>query len=325
MYPGGGRGFFGGNYKRGGTSWTDDYPRGDRTFVQMLRRFTRTNVRGVEQPIDLDDGDVDYWPFMVVGLAQAWQLTDEQAATLREYLLRGGFLFCDSFFGGGNWSVFEESLKRVFPDRPIVDLTDDHPIFHTVFDLPHMTTVQIPNWNSLERGGPGYLGYDGKVPRWRGVIGEDGRLMVLIAYNNDVMDGWQWADDPRYPAEEANLSLRLGVNASRCTRSRTRPARRARHEALRATLEPVPHGGITWSCRRRWRATRAVARGGVRGTVNGAAYRSSPMMYSGIFHLGVHKATLAAGRDRPARVTVTIELDDEPLPADVCRTISRGR
>jgi hypothetical protein len=63
MYPGGGFGF-GSDWLRGGTSWTDDYPRGDRTLVTMLRRFTRTNVRGVEQPINLDDdGDVYYWPF----------------------------------------------------------------------------------------------------------------------------------------------------------------------------------------------------------------------------------------------------------------------
>ncbi|HET8698685.1 MAG TPA: DUF4159 domain-containing protein [Gammaproteobacteria bacterium] len=216
MYPSAGRGFFGGaNYKRGGTGWTDDYPRGDRIFVQMLRRFTRTEVRGVEQPVDVDDADdMDYWPFMLVGLAQSWRLTDEEAANLREYLLRGGFLFCDSFFGSNNWQVFEESLKRVFPDRPIVDVSDDHPIFHVVFDLPQMTRAQIPNWNSLARGGPGYLGYDGRPPRWRGVMGDDGRLLVLIAYNNDVMDGWQWADDPRYPAEEANLALRLGVNVA---------------------------------------------------------------------------------------------------------------
>jgi hypothetical protein len=214
MYPGGRFGFFGGNWKRGGTSWTDDYPRGDRTLVTMLRRFTRTNVRGVEQPVDLDDGnDVDYWPFLVVGLAQAWQLTDEQAANLREYLLRGGFLFCDSFFDSSNWSVFEESLRRVFPDRAIVEVGDDHPIFHVVFDLPNMTKVQIPNWNSLERGGPGYLG-DGRVPRWRGVVDDDGRLMMLIAFNNDVADAWQWADDPRYPSEAANLALRLGVNVA---------------------------------------------------------------------------------------------------------------
>ena len=216
MYPSAGRGFFGGgNYKRGATGWTDDYPRGDRTFVQMLRRFTRTSVRGVEQPVDIDDReDMDYWPFMLVGLAMSWQLTDQQAANMREYLLRGGFLFCDSFFGGNNWQMFEENLKRVFPDRPIVDVSDDHPIFHVVFDLPQMSKVQIPNWNSLERGGPGYLGYDGRPPRWRGIIGDDDRLMVLIAYNNDVMDGWQWADDPRYPAEEANLALRLGVNVA---------------------------------------------------------------------------------------------------------------
>ncbi|HEX5421270.1 MAG TPA: DUF4159 domain-containing protein, partial [Gammaproteobacteria bacterium] len=103
------------------------------------------------------------------------------------------------------------SLRRVFPDRPIVDLTDDSPIFHTVFDLPHMTQVQIPNMNSLMRGGPGYLG-DGRVPHWRGILDDDGRLMILIAYNNDVADAWQWADDPRYPAEEANLALRLGTN-----------------------------------------------------------------------------------------------------------------
>jgi len=214
MYPGPGFGFFGGDWRQGGTSWTDDYPRGDRTLVKMLRRFTRTSVRAVEQPVNLDDGDdVDYWPFLVVGLAQHWQLTDSQAANLREYLLRGGFLFCDSFFGTSNWVGFEESLRRVFPDRPIIDLKDDHPIFHTVFELKHMTAVQIPNMNSLMAGGSGWLA-DGRVPRWRGVEDDTGRLMVLIAFNNDVADAWQWADDPRYPAQEANLALRLGVNVA---------------------------------------------------------------------------------------------------------------
>jgi Domain of unknown function (DUF4159) len=212
MYPGGRFGFFGNDWKQGGTSWTDDYPRGDRTLVQMLRRFTRINVRAVEQPVDPDDAqDVNYWPFMIVGLAQAWELTDAEAANLREYLLRGGFLFCDSFFDSRNWAVFEESLKRIFPDRPIIDLSGDHPVFHTVFDLPQMIHTQIPNMNSLMRGGSGYLG-DGEVPRWRGVADDHGRLMVLIAFNNDVADAWQWADDVRYPAEKANLALRFGVN-----------------------------------------------------------------------------------------------------------------
>jgi hypothetical protein len=213
MYPSPGFGFFGGDWRQGGTSWTDDYPRGDRTMIQILRRLSRTNVRAVEQPVNLDDGDAAYWPFLIVGLAQAWELTDSQAVALREYLLHGGFIFCDSFFGTNNWERFAASLRRVFPDRPVVDLTDDHPIFHTVYDLPHMTAVQIPNMNSLMAGGDGSLA-GGRVPRWRGVSDDHGRLMVLIAFNNDVADAWQWADDVRYPADKANLALRLGVNVA---------------------------------------------------------------------------------------------------------------
>jgi hypothetical protein len=213
MFPSRGFGYFGGgDYRQGGTGWTVDYPRGDRTLVQMLRRFTRINVRAVEQPVDLEDrADIEHWPFMLAGLAQSWSLTETQAANLREYLLRGGFLYCDSFFGSGNWEGVAESLRRVFPDRPIIDLQDDHPIFHVLYDLPNMTKVQIPNMNSLMGGGGGWMS-DGRVPHWRGIEDETGRLMVLIAYNNDGFDGWQWADDPRYPSEVANLALRLGVN-----------------------------------------------------------------------------------------------------------------
>jgi Domain of unknown function (DUF4159) len=214
MYPAGRFGFRGGgDWRQGYASWTDDYPRGDRKLIEMIRRYTRTNVRGVEQPVNLEDGDdVFYWPFLVVGLASAWQLTDEMAAQLREYLLRGGFVFCDSFFGTNDWIIFEESLKRVFPDRPIVDLTEEEAVFHVVFDLPEMIYTQIPNANTLFRGGRGYLGADGRDPHWRGVFDDEGRLMLLIAHNNDVADAWQWADDVRYPADKANLSLRFGTN-----------------------------------------------------------------------------------------------------------------
>jgi hypothetical protein len=214
MYPSSGFGF-GGNWRRGYTSWTDDYPRGDRKLVEMIRRFTRTNVRGVEHPVNPEIGDdLHHWPFMLVGLASAWELTDEMADNIREYLLRGGFLFCDSFFGTRDWLVFLESLNRIFPDRPVVDLTADEPVFHSVFELPQMIDTQIPNANSWLRGGPGYIGADGAVPHWRGVFDDDGRLMILIAHNNDVADAWQWADDPRYPADKANLALRFGVNVA---------------------------------------------------------------------------------------------------------------
>lgn len=210
MYPS--RGFFPGDWTHGGTSWTVDYPRGDRTLARILRRLTRIDVRSVEQPVNPDDADdVGNWPFLMVGLPGYWDLTDAQVATLRSYLLRGGFLFCDSFFGSDSWIGFEAGLRRIFPDRPIVDLPEDHPVFHIVYDLRGITRAQIPNMNSLMAGGGGYLG-DGVTPHWRGILDDDGRLMVLIAFNNDVADSWQWADDPDYPAQSAQLGLRLGVN-----------------------------------------------------------------------------------------------------------------
>ena len=212
MYPNGrGFGFFGmgGDWRQGGTAWAVDYPRGDRRLAQILRRMTRIDVRSVEQPVNLDDGnDVYDWPFMIVGLPGMWDLTDDQVAKLREYLLRGGFLIADSFFGTREWEGFVEGIRRVFPDRTIVDLPDDHPLFHTVFDLDahHM----VPNWNAL-RGGVPYRS-DGATPHWRAILDDDGRVMVAIAFNNDLGDSYQWADDPGYPAEGANLGLRMGVD-----------------------------------------------------------------------------------------------------------------
>jgi hypothetical protein len=199
----------GGDWREGGTAWTVDYPRGDRRLAQILRRLTRIDVRSVEQPVNLDDGDDVYdWPFMIVGLPGMWELTDPQVAKLREYLLRGGFLLCDSFFGTREWEGFLSGMKRVFPDRPIVELPDDHALFHTVFDLD--TRLQVPNWNAL-RGGVPYRA-DGVKPHWRAILDNEGRVMVAIAFNNDLGDSYQWADDPGYPQEGANLGLRMGVN-----------------------------------------------------------------------------------------------------------------
>jgi len=125
---------------------------------------------------------------------------------LREYLLRGGFLLCDSFYGTPEWEGFVESLERVFPDRPIVDLTDDHPIFHLVYEVNDRP--QIPTLQHLPRG----YRNDGAQPHWRAILDDDDRVMVMISYNNDIGDGWQWQDEPRYPADAAHLAVELGVN-----------------------------------------------------------------------------------------------------------------
>jgi Domain of unknown function (DUF4159) len=196
-----------GDWREGGTAWTVDYPEGDRTFALLLGRLTTIDVRLIEQPVNLDD-DIDafYWPFLISGLVGAWDLTDEQAAKLREYLLRGGFLLCDSFYGTQEWEGFVASMRRVFPDRPILDLPDSHPIFHSVYDLTNRP--QIPTWQHLPRG----YRNDGAIARWRAIVDDDERVMVMITFNNDIADGWQRADEYDYPQEPANLAISLGVN-----------------------------------------------------------------------------------------------------------------
>jgi hypothetical protein len=203
-------GFRGGNWKEGASPWTIDYPLGDRNFARLLRRLTTISTRSVEQSIDLDDGDeVFNWPFLYIDTPGAMDLTDSQVAKLREYLLRGGFVVCDSFFGSREWAPFEETMKRVFPDRPILELADDNPIFHTVYDLTHRR--QIRNMRSMRSRGVGYRG-DGAVAHWRGILDDDGRVMVAIMYNNDLGDAWQYADIPEYPQEDSNLAIRLGID-----------------------------------------------------------------------------------------------------------------
>jgi hypothetical protein len=216
MYPpgtngfGGFRGFRGGDWRQGGSYWAVDYPRGDRYYASILHRLTTIDVRAVEQPVNLEDGDdVFDWPYLIVGLAGFWDLDDMMVNKLRDYLLRGGFLFVDSFWGSRQWEGFKAGMDRIFPDREIVELPADHALFHTVYNIDNHE--QVPNMNSLMGGGAGYLD-DGETPHWRAVLDDSGRVMVAIAFNNDVSDSFQWADDPYYPASGAALGVRMGVN-----------------------------------------------------------------------------------------------------------------
>jgi hypothetical protein len=216
MYPqhprarfGGYRRFGGGDWREGGTSWTQDYPRADRHFAQALRRLSRLHVRSVEQPINLDDGDdVFNYPWLAAGELGDWKLTGSQAAALREYLLRGGSLMLDDFWGTEEWNRFAESMRAVFPDRPIVEIANDDPIFHIVYDLDER--YQVPGQWAIARGST--YRNDGATPHWRGIYDDHGRVMVAMTFNSDVGDSWEWADDPNYPEKYSALGIRIGVN-----------------------------------------------------------------------------------------------------------------
>ena len=207
MYPS--IGYGGTQWKNGGTSWTIDYPKGDRHIAELVRRLSIIDARSVEQPVDLDDDDdVFYWPWLYAVEVGQWDLTDEQAAKLREYLLRGGFLMVDDFHGTVQWGVFVQSMRRVFPDRPIVDLPDDDPIFHTFWDLEEKQ--QIPGLQFVYSGRT--YEEDGYEAHWRGIYDDQGRIMVAICHNMDLGDAVEHSDNPNYPEQYSAMAMRIYLN-----------------------------------------------------------------------------------------------------------------
>jgi hypothetical protein len=197
------------DWREGGTSWTQDYPRADRHFATALRRLTRIHARSVEQPVNLDDDDDVYnWPWLVAGEMGDWKLTEAQVKKLRDFLLRGGFLMLDDFWGTEEWNRFAESMDRVFPNRPVVEVDDADSIFHTVYDLDDR--YQVPGQWAL-RAGRMYRN-DGAIPHWKGILDDKGRIMVAMSFNSDIGDSWEWADEPEYPEKYSALGIRIGVN-----------------------------------------------------------------------------------------------------------------
>ncbi len=196
-------------WTEGGTSWSQDYPRADRHFAKALRRLTRVHVRSVEQAVNPDDGDEIFnWPWLVAGEMGDWKLTESQAKKLRDYLLRGGFLMLDDFWGTEEYERFEESMNLVFPDRPVVEIEDADSLFHTVYDLNDR--YQIPGEWALRRGA--MYRNDGETPHWMGIYDDHRRVMVAISFNSDIGDSWEWADEPSYPEKFSALGIRIGVD-----------------------------------------------------------------------------------------------------------------
>jgi hypothetical protein len=197
------------DWREGRTNWTIDYPRSDRHLAAAVRRLTRIQARSVEQPINLDlDNDVFNYPWLYAVETGHWELTDSQVAKFREFLERGGFFMCDDFHGSGEWEVFMQTMQKVLPGRPVVDLENSDAAFHTVFDLSDR--YQVPGAQFLQTGR--VYEKDGVQPHWRGIYDDKGRLMAAICHNMDLGDSWEHADNPEYPERYSALGIRIGVN-----------------------------------------------------------------------------------------------------------------
>lgn len=214
MFPNGGPmdGYyprFQGDWREGLSLWTQDYPRADRHFLQAVRRLSRVQVRSVEQPVNLDLNEQYDLPFLYAVQVGEWALNEQQGKELREYLLRGGFFMADDFHGRLEYAEFVKRIRYVFPERPIVEIPDDDPILHVVYDLTER--VQIPGQAHL-RTGCKNCEDGGRGAHWQGIYDDKGRVMVAISYNEDLGDAWEWADDPNYPEKAASIAMRIGLN-----------------------------------------------------------------------------------------------------------------
>ena len=193
--------------------WAIDYPYAEVHFLPALRRLTNISVADDSHHLQLTDDAIFQHPFLFaqqVGQGN-WSPNNEEAARLREYLLRGGFFVVDDFHGEYDWFVFQSAMQRVLPDRSIVEIPLDDALMNVFFDLNKNT--QIPGRRHLRccRGGQIVAQMQGR-PRWRGIYDDKGRLMVAINFNMDMGDAWEHADDPVYPVPMTKLAYSFGVN-----------------------------------------------------------------------------------------------------------------
>ncbi len=190
-----------------GPRWAIDFPAADEHFLVALRRLTGIDAYDSHNAIPVDDEKLKDFPFLYILEVASLSLSDAQAAALRSYLLAGGFMMVDDSWGSYAWQNFQMQMARVFPEYEIVDIPLEHPIFHVFYDIEEI--IQVPNVR--QTSGPTYE-YDGKVPYVRGIFDDEGRLMVVINWNTDLGDAWEWADAPNYPLRYSTYAFEVGIN-----------------------------------------------------------------------------------------------------------------
>lgn len=192
-----------------GEPWAIDAPAAEQNLARRIK--TATTIQ-VEEPITatLDDPQLLTYPWIYMVEPGNLKLSDAEAAILREYLLRGGTLTFDDFHGPVEWDHMAAEMKRVFPDREIVDFPKGHPIFNCFYKLDEYPQVAglgsfMAN-RSWEKGG--------YVARLRTIFDDNGRPMLYINWNTDMGDGWEWSNAEEFPGyiKYTTQAYRMGIN-----------------------------------------------------------------------------------------------------------------
>lgn len=201
----------------GGTRWAIDYPDADLNFAFRLQQMTSLKVDPNGKVIEITDPELFRYPWIYIIEPGDLEFTDEEVPILRRYLLNGGFLMVDDFWGEDEWENFAEQIGRVFPDRQVFDIPRSHPIFHCVFELPEDLNLQCPNirtGHESQYTGVTWERHDAQEVHIRGINDDKGRLCVVICHNTDNGDGWEREGESAYYFREFSekKSYPLGIN-----------------------------------------------------------------------------------------------------------------
>jgi hypothetical protein len=202
--------------------WATDFPDSDLNLSFRIQQVTSLRVDPDGRVLRLTDPDLFNYPWIYMVEPGSLQFRDEELAPLRKYLLNGGVLMADDFWGEVQWQVFEREIKRVFPDRRLVDLEMTNQLFHCVFDLRvPKNKLQTPNIIQGIRSqydDVTWENHDGEACRqvhFRALYDDKGRIMVFAAHNTDNGDGWEreGEDDYFFHQFSEKRAFPLGINA----------------------------------------------------------------------------------------------------------------
>lgn len=201
-------------FGRGRGWWLVDWPDADEHFSVGIQRLTRIDI-GEPRHLGLTDEKLFDYPWIYATQVGYWDLSDAETARLREYLLRGGFLVVDDFWGPEEWEIFRQTMERVLPNHTITDLAESDPLMHVLYDIREKDRTFIPGSRHLRRGPGGTIQIaqpPGTAPAWRGMFDDRDRLVIAVNYQTDMADAWEFADVPYYPAPMTLLAYHYGIN-----------------------------------------------------------------------------------------------------------------
>lgn len=203
-----------------GDGWSTDYPDSDLNLSLRLQQLTTLKVNPNPIVLELTDDHLFDYPFLYLIEPGGLYFNDSEVIALRKYLLNGGFLMVDDFWGDSEYENMREQIARVFPDRTPQDVPLEHEIFHCVYDLKEKPQTPSINWAvqyknvEVRTWEPSRDGSDTRQVNYRAISDDAGRIMVLLCHNTDLGDGWEREGEDPYYFEEFGVkrAYPMGIN-----------------------------------------------------------------------------------------------------------------